>query len=123
MSSALVSYWPPVFLTPLVFGRGKPQLPPEALGLGCAPVYPCLLHETPQNFGKDVSQAIMGIQMACAYMGSTLMLPLFGLITENIGIAFYPVYLMVFAAIMLLIVEKLNAANKRIARQTSVSER
>jgi fucose permease len=106
----------------LPFGNGVCFMGLILTGLGCAPVYPCLLHETPQNFGKDVSQAIMGIQMACAYTGSTLMPPLFGLIAEKIGIAFYPVYLMIFAVAMLLLVEKLNTANKRIAGQTSISE-
>jgi fucose permease len=85
------------------------------IGLGCAPVYPCLLHETPHNFGRDMSQAIMGIQMACAYTGSTLMPPLFGLIAEHAGIALYPIYLMIFAIVMLLMVEKLNAASRRTA--------
>jgi fucose permease len=109
-----------VMLLPL--GNGVCFVGLIQIGLGCAPVYPCLLHETPQNFGKDVSQAIMGIQMACAYTGSTLMPPLFGLIAENIGIVLYPEYLMIFAAVMLLMVEKLNAANKLIAGQTAVSE-
>jgi fucose permease len=89
------------------------------IGLGCAPVYPCLLHETPQNFGAGNSQAIMGIQMACAYLGSTLMPPLFGLIAEQLGIALYPAYLMIFAAFMLLMVEKLNAAKKQTALQSA----
>lgn len=92
------------------------------IGLGCAPVYPCLLHETPHNFGKDVSQVIMGIQMACAYTGSTLMPPLFGLIAEHIGIALYPAYLMILAVFMLLMVEKLNSAQKQAALQTAVSD-
>lgn len=92
------------------------------IGLGCAPVYPCLLHETPQNFGAGNSQAIMGIQMACAYLGSTLMPPLFGLIAEQLGIALYPAYLMIFAAFMLLMVEKLNAAKKQTALQSAAFE-
>ena len=48
------------------------------VGLGCAPIYPSLLHETPDNFGTEYSQSMMGMQMACAYMGSTFMPPLFG---------------------------------------------
>ncbi len=111
-----------VLVTLLPFGNVVCFLGLILIGLGCAPVYPCLLHATPQNFGKDKSQAIMGIQMACAYSGSTLMPPLFGLIAEHIGIALYPAYLMIFAAVMLLMVEKLNAANKRITVQSAESE-
>ena len=78
------------------------------IGMGCAPVYPCLLHETPKNFGKDLSQAIMGIQMACAYVGAAFM-PLFmGFIAEHVTIRLYPYYLMVFAVAMILLVEYVN---------------
>ena len=79
------------------------------VGLGEAPIYPCLLHETPRNFGKENSQAIMGKQMACAYIGSTLMPPVFGLIAEGVDIALYPVFLMVFAVLMTVMCEKMNA--------------
>lgn len=78
------------------------------IGMGCAPVYPCLLHETPKNFGKDLSQAIMGIQMACAYVGAALM-PLFmGIIAEYVTILLYPYYLMIFAVVMIILVERVN---------------
>ena len=79
------------------------------VGLGEAPIYPCLLHETPQNFGKENSQAIMGKQMACAYIGSTLMPPVFGLIADKISISLYPAYLLLFAAIMIFMSEKMNS--------------
>ena len=79
------------------------------VGLGAAPIYPCLLHETPENFGRENSQAIMGKQMACAYIGSTLMPPVFGLIAEHIHIGLYPVFLLLFAVVMLLTSEKMNA--------------
>lgn len=79
------------------------------VGLGAAPIYPCLLHETPNNFGKENSQAIMGKQMACAYTGSTLMPPVFGLIAENINISLYPIYLLLFAVIMIIMSEKMNS--------------
>jgi len=78
------------------------------VGLGDAPIYPCLLHETPNNFGKENSQAIMGKQMACAYIGSTLMPPVFGLIADKINISLYPVYLLLFAVIMIFMSEKMN---------------
>ncbi|ROR28550.1 fucose permease [Mobilisporobacter senegalensis] len=78
------------------------------IGMGCAPIYPCLLHETPENFGKDLSQAIMGMQMACAYVGSTFMPPLFGLIAEHINIKLYPFYLVIFVIVMIIMVEMVN---------------
>ena len=81
-------------------------------GLGCAPVYPCLLHETPVNFGVENSQTMMGFQMACAYTGSTLMSPLFGLIAGHVSIGLYPVYLLLFAVTMLLTAERMNRAGK-----------
>ncbi|NBH81832.1 MFS transporter [bacterium C-53] len=78
------------------------------IGLGCAPVYPCLLHETPDNFGAERSQSIMGMQMACAYVGTTLMPPAFGLIAEHIHVGLYPVFLMIFVVIMFFMTEKVN---------------
>ena len=70
------------------------------IGLGCAPVYPCLIHATPEHFGADRSQAVIGIQMACAYVGTSLMPPLFGLIAGHITVALLPVYLLVLLALM-----------------------
>lgn len=78
------------------------------IGLGCAPVYPSLIHSTPSNFGQENSQAIIGIQMASAYVGSTFMPPLFGLIADNISIGIYPIYLICFAILMLIMSEILN---------------
>ena len=54
-----------------------------SIGLGCAPIYPAMLHETPNRFGKELSQGIMGIQMATAYVGSTFMPPLFGALSQS----------------------------------------
>ena len=78
------------------------------IGLGCAPIYPCIIHSTPVNFGKENSQSLVGIQMASAYTGSTLMPPLFGLIAQYINIGLYPLYLGVFALFMLIMTESLN---------------
>lgn len=83
------------------------------VGLGCAPIYPSLLHETPNNFGADKSQSIMGMQMACAYIGTTLMSPLFGIIAENISIQLYPSYLLMFTILMFIMVERVNKLHKR----------
>ena len=79
------------------------------IGLGDAPIYPCLLHETPVNFGKENSQAIIGKQMACAYIGSTLMPPVLGLLAQWFSISLYPVYLLLFAVIMIVMSEGVNA--------------
>jgi len=85
------------------------------IGLGCAPVYPAIIHSTPSNFGPENSQAIIGIQMASAYVGSTFMPLVFGGIADNINIGLFPVYLAFFAALMLIMSEMLNrivAANE-----------
>lgn len=78
------------------------------IGLGCAPIYPAIIHATPSNFGKGNSQAIIGMEMASAYVGSTFMPPVFGFLAGKIGMGFYPVYLLLFALLMLLISERLN---------------
>lgn len=83
-------------------------------GLGCAPVYPSVIHATPDNFGRENSQAVVGVQMASAYTGSTFMPPLFGLIASHISIKLYPVYLLAFALLMLWMTE---AMNKRLKLQ------
>lgn len=70
------------------------------IGLGCAPVYPCLIHSTPANFGADKSQAVIGVQMASAYVGTCLMPPLFGLLAEHISISLLPVYLFLILIVM-----------------------
>lgn len=83
------------------------------IGLGAAPVYPCIIHATPDNFGKENSQALVGIQMASAYTGTTLMPPLFGLIAQYISVSLYPWYLLIFAALMLCMTELLNRTIKK----------
>ena len=67
------------------------------IGLGCAPIYPCIIHSTPDHFGADRSQAVIGVQMASAYVGNCLMPPLFGLIAAHISVALFPLY--IFAAL------------------------
>ncbi len=70
------------------------------LGLGCAPIYPCIIHLTPIRFGKERSQSIIGIQMASAYLGSTLMPPLFGLIANHVSLKLMPLYMIFFILLM-----------------------
>lgn len=70
------------------------------IGLGCAPIYPCIIHSTPDHFGADRSQAIIGVQMASAYVGTCLMPPVFGLIANNITVALLPAYLILFLILL-----------------------
>ena len=70
------------------------------IGLGCAPVYPCIIHMTPSLFGEDKSQAMIGVQMASAYLGSCFAPPLYGLIANNVWLDALPYYLIFFLALM-----------------------
>lgn len=84
-----------------------------AAGIGCAPVYPSMLHETPKIFGRQISQEIIGVQMACAYVGSTVMPPLFGLIAGYAGISLLPFYLLAILAVMIFCREFTNRATPK----------
>lgn len=86
------------------------------IGIGCAPVYPSVIHSTPVYFGKENSQAIVGIQMACAYVGSTFMPYVFGIIAQNVSIGLYPLFLLFFIAATLLMTEILNSTMKKVAK-------
>ena len=77
------------------------------IGLGCAPIYPCIIHSTPAHFGEERSQALIGVQMASAYVGTCLMPPLFGLIAEHITVALMPAYLLAILVLMIFMHEKL----------------
>lgn len=70
------------------------------VGLGCAPIYPSIIHATPSHFGADRSQAIIGVQMASAYVGNCLMPPLFGVIVNHTTIALFPYYLLAILILM-----------------------
>lgn len=83
------------------------------IGLGCAPIYPSLLHATPDNFGKELSQAVMGIQMACAYVGSTFIPPLAGFLVEHISMKLYPFLLLAIVLLMIGAAEYLNRIKRR----------
>lgn len=82
------------------------------IGLGCAPIYPCIIHSTPVHFGVDKSQAIIGVQMASAYIGTCIMPPLFGLIANHIGVSLFPVYLFSLLIFMVLMHEMLLKKKK-----------
>ena len=77
-------------------------------GFGCAPVYPSVIHSTPAHFGKENSQAVIGIQMAGAYAGSTLMPPLFGLLANAVSVRLYPVWLLLMLALLAGMTERVN---------------
>ena len=77
------------------------------IGLGCAPVYPCIIHSTPANFGAERSQAIIGVQMAFAYIGILVMPPLFGVIASRISISLLPVYILAILALMVYLYESM----------------
>ena len=67
------------------------------IGTGMGPVYPAIQHMAPTNFGKRYSAAVIGLQMAFAYTGSTFMPMVFGVLQQHIGIGIMPVYLIFFA--------------------------
>lgn len=75
------------------------------IGLGCAPIYPCIIHSTPNNFGAENSGAIIGIQMASAYVGSTFIPPVFGLLGNSISFKIMPIYLIFFFVLMITMIE------------------
>ncbi len=77
-------------------------------GFGAAPVYPAIIHSTPANFGRAHSQAIIGIQMAAAYTGITLMPPLFGALSAWVGMWVLPLFLLLLTLLMLVMTERLN---------------
>lgn len=77
------------------------------IGLGCAPVYPSIIHSTPEHFGADKSQAMIGVQMAFAYVGTCLMPPVFGFIANHISVSLFPGFLLVILALMTGMYEKM----------------
>jgi fucose permease len=76
------------------------------LGLGCAPIYPSIIHSTPTSFGKENSASIIGIQMASAYMGSTFIPPIFGIISSVLSLKIMPLYLAFFLILMIIMITK-----------------
>ena len=78
------------------------------VGFGCAPIYPCVIHSTPAHFGVDKSQAIVGVQMACAYIGSCFMPPLFGILANNVSAALFAPYMALILVVMVVSMERLN---------------
>ncbi len=82
------------------------------IGLGCAPIYPCIIHSTPTHFGAENSQAVIGVQMAAAYVGNLVMPPLFGLIAQYISVRLFPWYLAMVLILMFVMHERLQNKTK-----------
>ena len=95
-----------IMLLPLPDGADMAGL--VLIGLGCAPIYPSVIHSTPEHFGEENSQALIGVQMASAYVGSCLMPPVFGLIANYISAGLLPCYLLGILAVMAVMCEGLN---------------
>jgi fucose permease len=85
------------------------------VGLGCAPIFPSLLDQTPGLFGARYSQGMMGLQLASAYIGSTLMAPLFGWISPAIGLSSWPVYLLALFVLLIFSTERTHRAARKAA--------
>lgn len=91
----------------LPFGKAASFCGLVLVGLGCAPIYPSIIHSTPDHFGAGRSQAVIGVQMAAAYIGTLSMPPVFGLIAGNLSVALLPVFLAVILVLMVLMHEKM----------------
>jgi fucose permease len=103
----------------LPFGDLFPLCGLVVIGFGCAPVYPSVIHATPANFGAENSQAIIGVQMASAYVGSTFAPPLFGFLSVRLGLVLLPVYVAGFGAMMIAMVEiAFTRAKEKIKART-----
>ena len=76
------------------------------LGLGCAPFYPMMMHQTPRLYGVDASPSLIGLQMASAYVGSTLAPPVFGFISKYLGMWIFPLYILLFFILLVFSTEK-----------------
>ena len=70
------------------------------IGLGCSPIYPAMIHSTPQIFGRERSRAITGVQMSCFFAGVLIMPPLFGLVADRLSVGLLPVYLSISLGLM-----------------------
>ncbi len=89
-----------ILLLLLPAGKAPALIGLVTVGVGCAPIYPSVIHSTPDHFGAENSQAVIGVQMASAYIGTTLMPPLLGFIGSHIGLWFFPVFLLLLLVLM-----------------------
>jgi len=88
------------------------QLGLALIGLGCAPIFPNTLHLTPKRFGKAASQAVIGLSIATAYVGITLVPPLMGALLTNLSFSYFPLLLLLLGLGMLFTSERLKRVNQ-----------
>jgi len=86
------------------------------VGLGCAPIYPAIIHSTPANFGEENSQAIIGVQMAAAYTGFVVMPPLFGFLTDLFSVQLFPFYLLALAVLIAVMTERVRIGHAAVSQ-------
>jgi len=96
-----------ILLMLLPLGRIPAMVGLVIVGLGCAPIYPCVIHSTPQHFGAENSQALVGVQMASAYLGNMLMGPFYGVLAGWFTMGLFPFYLAILLAVGYWMHEKL----------------
>ena len=101
-----------ILLMVLPLGRVAALAGFVTVGVGCAPIYPCIIHSTPGHFGAGRSQAVIGVQMASAYVGTTVMPPLFGLLSQGLGLWIMPLFLAVLLLVMWLSYERVLIKTK-----------
>lgn len=106
-----------IIVMALPFGEIASLIGFSLIGLGCAPIYPCIIHSTPEYFGKERSQAIIGVQMASAYIGTCLMPPLFGLLANRISIKILPFYLLILLGLMAYMHELLSESHQKMGNR------
>ena len=99
----------------LPFGKYISLIGLIIVGLGCAPIYPCIIHSTPNVFGANNSQAVIGVQMAAANAGTCFMPPIFGLIANYISIKLFPIYIIALLLLMITMYSLLLSKTKRVA--------
>ena len=106
LGQAVIAMGVVTLLLPL--GKWSAMVGLVLMGLGCAPIYPCIIHSTPERFGADNSQALIGVQMASAYIGICCMPPLFGILANGIGVWLLPWYTGAILVLMVVMCERLN---------------
>ena len=106
LGQALIAAGTVLILLPT--GQGKLFAGLITVGLGCAPIYPSIIHETPLNFGREVSMSMTGLQMATAYVGTCLVPPAFGLLAQYVTPALYPWALAAILVLMFAMAESLH---------------
>ena len=83
-------------------------------GLGCAPIFPSMLHETPRSFGREYSQSIIGMQMASASLASTIMPMIFGSLASAFDFSIFPFFLGALLLISILLIEASKKKSRRL---------